>query len=87
MHFIAKQQKFYGISPDRAPLIFNNHAAQMGSEKRPYTSSGNVAPKRNATAGNKASQNNSAIAALYLGTKTHQNGFNMGPPAQHRNAS
>jgi hypothetical protein len=27
VHFIAKQQKFYGISPDRAPLIFNNHAA------------------------------------------------------------
>jgi hypothetical protein len=59
----------------------------MGSEKRPYTSSGNIAQKRNATAVNKASQNNSAIAALYLGTKTHQAGFNMGPPGQHRNAS
>lgn len=58
----------------------------MGSDKRPYTSSGNVGTKRNATAG-KASQNNSAIAALYMGTKTHQNGFNMGPPGQHRNAS
>ena len=22
VHFIAKQQKFYGISPERAPLIF-----------------------------------------------------------------
>lgn len=36
IHFVAKQQKFYGISPERAPLIFNNGQPQ---EKRPYTSS------------------------------------------------
>ena len=42
VHFIAKQQKFYGISPERAPLIFK-HSSQ---DKRPYTSSGNVLTKR-----------------------------------------
>lgn len=42
VHFIAKQQKFYGISPERAPLIFK----QASHEKRPYTSSGQALNKK-----------------------------------------
>ena len=77
VHFIAKQQKFYGISPERAPLIFK----QSSTEKRPYTSSGHVLNKRPS----KLNQNNNAIAALYLGSKTHNNGF--GVQTNQRNQS
>jgi hypothetical protein len=59
VHFIAKQQKFYGISPERAPLIFK-HSSQ---DKRPYTSSGHILNKKVTKAGS----NGSAIAALYMG--------------------
>ena len=69
VHFIAKQQKFYGVSPERAPLVFK----QNSQDKRPYTSSGHVLNKRVT----KQSQQNNAIAALYLGSKTHQNGFGV----------
>ena len=108
VHFIAKQQKFYGISPDRAPLIFK----QSSNEKRPYTSSGQMIGKQRASNKGSSSSNtnammnhggghphhhannsnmsaaqSSAIAALYMGSKTHQNGFGVGASSQKRNQS
>jgi len=91
VHFIANKQKFYGISPERAPIIFtqpnaqNIQAAIQNSEKRPYTV--NTHPKRSQTGTNVKNNNNAAVAAMYMGMKTHQQGFNYNPAAQVRNAS
>ena len=70
MHFIAKQQKFYQISPSRAQEAFQAGGAPFILDKRPYTSSSVQQVMNKRSSGNK--HVNTAIAQLYLPGKQSQ---------------